>query len=66
MAKAVKLGATVKMPAMDMFWGDRCGSVIDPQGNVWAFATHIENVSPAEMKKRTKAAAKEMAAAMKA
>jgi PhnB protein len=62
MAKAVTLGATIRMPAMDQFWGDRMGSVVDKQGNIWAIATHIEQVSPAEMKKRAKAAAKQMAA----
>ena len=28
-----KAGATVKMPASDMFWGDRYGVVIDPFGH---------------------------------
>src|ERR1019366_516415 len=28
-ARAVKLGASPVMPVMDMFWGDRCGSVAD-------------------------------------
>jgi len=36
--KAVKAGGTVKMPAMDMFWGDRYGQVIDPFGHEWSFA----------------------------
>ncbi len=61
MAKAVKAGATVRMPAMDMFWGDRFGSVVDPFGNIWAIATHVENVTSAEMKVRQKAAVKQMA-----
>jgi PhnB protein len=64
-AKAVALGATVKMPAMDQFWGDRMGAVVDPQGNIWTIATHIENVGSAEMKKRTKEHAKQMKAAAK-
>src|SRR2546430_5538225 len=34
-AKAVKLGATAQGPVMDMFWGDRCGSLVDPDGNSW-------------------------------
>src|SRR6185437_16703571 len=29
-AKAVKRGATQKGPVMDMFWGDRCGTIVDP------------------------------------
>src|SRR5688572_26446038 len=30
--RAVDAGATVQMPAMDMFWGDRYGVVTDPFG----------------------------------
>jgi len=60
-AKAIKAGATPRMPMMDMFWGDRFGSVTDPAGNIWAIATHIENVKPDEMKKRQKVAMKQIA-----
>ena len=59
-AKAVKAGATILSPTVDMFWGDRFGRVTDPFGNIWAIATHVENVSPAETKKRAKAFAKQM------
>ncbi|HVU00894.1 MAG TPA: VOC family protein [Polyangiaceae bacterium] len=55
MAKAEKAGAKVMMPAADMFWGDRFGRVEDPQGNRWAIATHVEDVTPKELKKRMKA-----------
>jgi len=61
-AKAVKAGAEVVMPVADQFWGDRMGRVVDPFGNFWAVATHIEDVDAAEMKKRQKAMAKQMAA----
>ena len=50
--RAVKAGATVAMPVQDMFWGDRFGSVDDPAGNRWGIATHREDVTPREMKKR--------------
>jgi PhnB protein len=30
--KARKLGATPQSPVINMFWGDRCGNVIDPNG----------------------------------
>src|SRR5271165_3676683 len=40
-AKAVKLGATQHGPVMDMFWGDRCGTIADPEGNKWMIGTHI-------------------------
>ena len=60
--KAVGAGATVRMPTSDMFWGDRYGQVEDPFGNLWGIATHIEDVSPREMKKRGAAWIKQMAA----
>jgi PhnB protein len=53
-AKAVKLGATAKGPVMDMFWGDRCGTVVDPEGYSWMIATHVAEPTPAEMRKRMK------------
>lgn len=51
-AKAVKLGATAKGPVMDMFWGDRAGTVVDPEGYSWMVATHVAEPTPAEMRKR--------------
>ncbi len=54
--RAEDAGATVKMPAMDMFWGDRYGIVTDPFGHTWAFATHISDPTPAEMAKAAEAA----------
>jgi PhnB protein len=53
-ARAVKLGATVLSPVMDMFWGDRTGTVMDPDGNVWMVGTHVAEPTPAEMKKAMK------------
>ena len=53
-AKAVKLGATPQGPVADMFWGDRCGRLVDPEGYAWYIATHIANPTPAEMKKKMK------------
>jgi uncharacterized glyoxalase superfamily protein PhnB len=50
-AKAVKLGATAKGPVMDMFWGDRCGTVVDPEGYTWMIATHKSEPTPQEIRK---------------
>ncbi len=47
--RAQKAGATVDMPPMDMFWGDRYGVISDPFGHKWSFATHIKDLTPAEM-----------------
>lgn len=54
--RAVDAGCKVLMPAMDMFWGDRFGKLEDPFGNQWGLATHKEDVSPAEMRRRAVAA----------
>ena len=49
--KATKLGATPQGPVMDMFWGDRCGTVVDPDGYTWMVGTHKAEPSTKEMKK---------------
>ena len=49
------------MPVTDMFWGDRCGSLIDPDGYCWSVATHIAEPTPRERAKMMK----EQMAAMK-
>ena len=49
--KATKLGATSQGPVMDMFWGDRCGTVVDPDGYSWMVATHKAEPTTKEMKK---------------
>jgi PhnB protein len=57
-AKAVKAGGKVILPIADMFWGDRWGRLEDPYGNRWSIATHVEDVTPKQMKKRMADAAK--------
>ena len=53
--RAVAAGAQV-LPGMgqlqDQFWGDRSGSIVDPQGYNWTIATHKEDVTPEEMQQR--------------
>jgi PhnB protein len=53
--RAVGAGAKV-LPGMgqlqDQFWGDRSGSFTDPHGYNWTIATHKEDLTPDEMKKR--------------
>jgi PhnB protein len=39
----------------DQFYGDRGGKFEDPFGHVWWLATHQEDVSPEEMKRRASA-----------
>jgi PhnB protein len=54
--EALAAGAKVQRPVADQFYGDRTGGVTDPFGHVWYIATHKEDVSPEEMKKRAAAA----------
>ena len=61
-AKAVKQGATVIMPVMDQFWGDRAGIVTDPDGHMWMIATHIAEPTMADMRKKMKQQMAQMAA----
>ena len=49
---AVGAGARSKEEPKDQFYGERTARVIDPWGNEWYLMTHIEDVSPREMKKR--------------
>ena len=53
--QAVKAGGSTIMEPMDMFYGDRSGSVKDPSGNSWFIATHKEDVEPKELAKRAEA-----------
>jgi PhnB protein len=57
-AKAVSLGAVIKKPLADQFYGDRSATLEDPFGHKWTVATHTEDVTPEEMKKRMTAMAK--------
>ena len=50
--RAVDAGAKQKRPLANQFYGDRSAVVEDPFGHVWTLATHVEDVSPEEMKRR--------------
>jgi len=49
--KAVAAGAKPTMPIVDMFWGDRFGTIEDPFGHVWGIATHKKDMSIEEINK---------------
>jgi uncharacterized glyoxalase superfamily protein PhnB len=51
--RALKAGGTSIMEPADQFYGDRSGGVMDAAGNSWFIGTHVEDVSPAELKKRS-------------
>lgn len=56
--RAVAAGAKLERPVQDQFYGDRSGTIHDPFGHVWTVATHVEDVSPAELEERAKKAFK--------
>jgi PhnB protein len=53
--RAVAAGAKIVRPVEDQFYGDRAGGIEDPFGHYWHVATHKEDVSPEEMKRRAEA-----------
>jgi PhnB protein len=59
--RAVKAGCKVGMPVADMFWGDRFAHVTDPFGQEWNLATHIEDLTPAQVEANFREATKQMA-----
>jgi PhnB protein len=51
--RAIAAGAKEVQPVKDQFYGDRSGSFQDPFGHVWTVSTHVEDVSPEEMRRRS-------------
>src|SRR5919201_2284217 len=60
--KARNEGATVIMPLMDAFWGDRYGQLKDPFGHIWEVATHKKDMAKEEVERAAKDAFAKMAA----
>jgi uncharacterized glyoxalase superfamily protein PhnB len=56
--RALEAGATSLMEPANQFYGDRNAGVQDPSGNYWWIATHVEDVSAEEMKRRAEAQGK--------
>jgi PhnB protein len=54
-ARAAQLGATIRREPYDQLYGDRDAHLVDPFGHTWIVATHVEDVSPEEMRRRTEA-----------
>ncbi len=51
-ARAAAVGAKVRRPVADQFYGDRLGVLEDPFGHSWSFATRIEDLSADEIRSR--------------
>jgi len=50
--QAIAAGGRVEKDLQNQFYGDRSGTLYDPFGHMWTIATHVEDVSPEEMKRR--------------
>jgi PhnB protein len=55
-ARALKAGAASVREPTNQFYGDRNAAVKDAFGNQWYIATHVEDITPEEMAKRSEAA----------
>ncbi len=52
-ARAIEAGATAEGPVETHFYGDRSGMFVDPFGHRWNVSTHVEDVPPDEMARRS-------------
>jgi len=52
--RAVEHGANPEREPASQFYGDRGGAFIDPSGNTWWVATHVEDVPREELQRRMK------------
>ena len=50
--RAITAGAKEIRPLQNQFYGDRSGTVEDPFGHKWTIATHVEDLTPAEIEQR--------------
>lgn len=58
--QAIAAGATIVRPLQDQFYGDRSATLMDPFGHIWTISTHIEDVPPGEMHRRSEEFMKKM------
>lgn len=54
--KITDAGATVTMPLMDQFWGERYGQFTDPFGHCWSVGQKLKTISQEELDAGAKAA----------
>lgn len=54
-SQAIAAGAMVRKPVANQFYGDRSGTLEDPEGHVWTLATHTEDVALEEIQRRFEA-----------
>jgi PhnB protein len=51
--QAIAAGGKELRPLADQFYGDRSGTLTDPYGHIWTVATHKEDVSHEELRRRS-------------
>ncbi|KFZ79863.1 glyoxalase [Amycolatopsis sp. MJM2582] len=51
--RAVFAGASVEAPVEEMFFGERYGRIVDPDGHRWALTTKRERFTPEDIDART-------------
>lgn len=51
---AIAAGGEAEFEVDEVFWGDRFGQLTDPFGHRWAVATHIEDLTDAQIQERSK------------
>jgi len=47
--QAISCGAKSKYEPKDQFWGDRTADITDPYGQRWTIATHLKEVTGAQL-----------------
>ena len=57
--RALAAGAIERRAVQNQFYGDRSGTLEDPFGHTWTVSTHVEDLSPDEMAKRSEQAMKQ-------
>ena len=53
--RAIDAGCQEVVPLADQFWGDRTGCLEDPFGHQWWLATHVQDLTPEEIRKNAEA-----------
>jgi PhnB protein len=51
--RAIAAGAKELRAVQNQFYGDRSGTLQDPFGHVWTISTHVEDIAPEEMHRRS-------------
>jgi len=57
--RALAAGAKELRPLANQFYGDRSGTLQDPFGHVWTIATHVEDLSLEEVRRRAESVVKQ-------